>query len=103
MSIYLFSYDTLQDKNIQNELFHRLLIGNPDLLLGFELPRKKAYGEYSVISRATNPSSSVKGMVYQISAGEIEKVDAYEGEEYVRILVKLQSGKKAWVYIAKEP
>ena len=100
---YLFSYDSLQDSNIQNELFHRQLIGSPDLLLGFELPQKKAYGEYSVISRATNPSSSVNGMVYEISAGELEQVDAYEGEEYVRIPVKLQSGKKAWVYIAKEP
>lgn len=98
--IYLFSYGTLQDKDIQEQLFHRPLIGKPDLLLGFELSHKKAYGQYPVISKA-DVSSSISGIRYEISLEELHQVDAYEGEEYVRILTKLQSGKEAWVYVEK--
>lgn len=98
---YLFSYGTLQDSDIQKELFHRQLLGCPDLLLGFELSHTKAYGKYPNISKATNLSSNVTGMVYEILPSELERVDAYEGEAYTRVLVKLRSGKKAWVYLAK--
>lgn len=98
---YLFSYGTLQDSDIQKELFHRQLVGSADLLLGFELSQKMAYGKYPLISKAPGMAPGVTGMVYEISPRELEQVDAYEGEEYTRVLVKLQSGKKAWVYIAK--
>jgi len=98
---FLFSYGTLQDRNIQKQLFHRELIGSPDLLLGFELSQKMAYGKYPLISKASDIAPGVTGMVYDISPTELEQADAYEGEEYTRVLVKLQSGKKAWVYIAK--
>lgn len=98
---YLFSYGTLQDGDIQKELFHRQLVGSPDFLLGFELSQRKVYGKYPVIYRTPNVAKGVTGMVYEIVSGELEQLDAYEGQEYTRVLAKLQSGKKAWVYIAK--
>ena len=99
--LYLFSYGTLQDGDIQKELFHRQLMGSPDLLLGFELSQNKVYGKYPVISKAPGITSGISGMAYEISPRELVQVDAYEGEEYSRITVKLQTDKKAWVYIAK--
>jgi len=98
---YLFSYGTLQNGDIQKDLFHRQLTGSPDSLLEFELSKKKAYGKYLVISKAADSSSKVSGMAYEISIEELEQVDNYEGEQYTRVLAQLQSGKKAWVYIAK--
>lgn len=98
---YLFSYGTLREKRIQKELLFRELEGWPDRLQGFKLSKKKAYGQYPVISRTTDLSSSVSGMVFKIAYDELYQIDAYEGEEYVRIIAKLQSGKEAWVYVAK--
>lgn len=98
---YLFSYGTLRNVAIQKDLFKRELIGWPDTLLGYALSQEKVYGQYPTISKVSNASEQLSGMVYEITTQELNKADAYEGNAYSRILIKLKSRKEAWVYIAE--
>jgi hypothetical protein len=34
-----------------------------------------------------------------VTSAELQRADEYEGPEYVRAIVALQSGKPAWIYV----
>ena len=44
-------------------------------------------------------SDLVEGTVFQVTKKELEHADAYEPEDYKRVLVRLKSGIDAWVYL----
>jgi gamma-glutamylcyclotransferase (GGCT)/AIG2-like uncharacterized protein YtfP len=104
----LFSYGTLQVEAVQRATFGRLLVGQPDELVGFEqsLIRIKDQQTIALSGKADHvivkfngrSDSRVRGTVFEITANELAKADRYEVAEYRRISVTLASGKKAWVY-----
>ncbi len=106
----LFSYGTLQNESVQLETFGRLLVGHPDILLGYELSKIKIIDQkivetsgethHPIIKQSNNPQDNIKGVVFEITEIELKNADEYEAEDYKRISVKLKSGKNAWVYIA---
>jgi gamma-glutamylcyclotransferase (GGCT)/AIG2-like uncharacterized protein YtfP len=106
----LFSYGTLQNKSVQLETFGRLLVGHPDILLGYKLSKIKIIDQkivetsgethHPIIKQSNNPQDNIKGEVFEITEIELKNADEYEAEDYKRISVKLKSGKNAWVYIA---
>ena len=98
---YIFSYGTLQQQEIQHELFLRELKGWSDEIVGFELCMNKAYGKYPIIMKSSNKSVRIVGMVYEVSNEELKKADIYEGDAYMRTIARTISGKEAWTYIAK--
>lgn len=98
---YLFSYGTLQDPEVQEQLFGRKLKAEPDELLGYELSSQKAYGQYPQIAKAQNAHAKVVGLALELSDKDLEHADHYEGPEYTRISIRLKSGKQAWAYVAK--
>ncbi|SHI63720.1 gamma-glutamylcyclotransferase family protein [Pseudozobellia thermophila] len=98
---YLFSYGTLQDPEIQEQLFGRKMKAEPDVLLGYELSSQKAYGQYPQITKSQNADAKIEGVALELSEEELERADNYEGPEYTRISVRLKSGKPAWAYVAK--
>lgn len=97
---YLFSYGTLQEKDIQLQLFERELKGLPDTVSGYTLSEIKAYGEYPVLEETKNPLHRITGVVFEISEQELRLADDYEGEAYKRKEIELESGKRAWLYVA---
>ena len=110
--IRLFSYGTLQQENVQLATFGRRLEGRPDALPGYAVtpvritdPHVIATSEVDVhtIARPSgNPADRIPGMVYEISAEDLEAADRYEVGDYRRVLVRLQSGTEAYLYIADE-
>jgi len=95
----LFSYGTLQDEPVQRTTFGRKLEGVPDALAGFELMalpgghRNAAY---------KGDGASLPGTVFEVTKEELAKSDEYEQPtRYVRIAVKLASGKDAWAYVSE--
>ncbi len=101
---YLFAYGTLKDKNIQETIFGRLLKGTPDSLAGYEVQKitiEEEFGmeEYPIIVPSNNSNTVIEGILYEIKALDLEKVDTYEGRHYKRIEVTLQSNTKAWAYV----
>lgn len=108
----LFSYGTLQKQQVQISSFGRVLIGQKDVLIGYKLEALEitdsdvlatSAQQYHPIAFATgNEQDKVEGMVFEISEEELEQADRYEVDDYQRVESELGSGKKAWVYIAKQ-
>lgn len=108
--VLLFAYGTLQDPKVQRSLFGRLLTGTPDCLSGFargELAitdadeiAESGLTHYPVLRPAEGSTDAHPGTVFRLTEDELAAADAYEAEDYRRVLVTLTSGLEAWVYIA---
>lgn len=107
----LFSYGTLQQPNVQQETFGRLLDGAPDALVGFKQEMVRITDPavlatsgrlfHPIVVRSADPADLVKGIVFEITAAELAAADAYEVSDYERVEVQLASGIKAWVYVKR--
>ncbi|PXY45803.1 gamma-glutamylcyclotransferase family protein [Flavobacterium hydrophilum] len=100
----IFSYGTLQSKEIQMQVFNKLLIGTPDQLAGYKLKDlqiEEEFGieDYFVATPSENPSDAVDGIVYSISSADLAKADQFESNAYKRVEITLKSGIVAWIYI----
>jgi len=52
-----------------------------------------------ILEHTGNSEDQVSGMIYELTADELLRADAYETEDYRRELVAFLSGKEAWVYV----
>lgn len=100
----IFSYGTLQSKEIQMQVFNKLLTGTPDQLTGYKLKDlqiEEEFGieDYFVATPSENPSDAVDGIVYSISSADLAKADQFESNAYKRVQITLKSGVVAWIYI----
>ena len=108
---YLFSYGTLRQQNVQLKNFGRLLDGAEDALKKFILKdieiTDKVVLEVSdkkfhpILSYTGNEKDKVMGTVFKITSDELLKADGYEVEDYKRVEVTLESGRKSWAYVKK--
>ena len=111
-SVRLFSYGTLQTRQVQIATFGRELAGEPDALPGFvrdmveirdaSVVATSGATHHPIVRPSGNPDDSVDGTVFAISEAELQAADEYEVDDYVRIAVTLTSGIEAWVYVAAD-
>ena len=94
----LFTYGTLQEPETQIDLLGRKLgEGRPDTLRGYRLAKLVGiHRAYSIIQ--PKPGATVDGIVFEVSASELKRLDDYEGNAYLRVSVTLVSSTRAWVY-----
>lgn len=102
----LFTYGTLQNDDVQETLFGRILKGTSEILIGYkinEIQIEEEFGlaQYPIINQTNNLEDTIEGIVYEISLFELRQVDQYEGMHYKRVAVLLQSDQTAWAYSAK--
>jgi len=110
-TIPLFSYGTLQLEAVQLANYGRLIDGERDALLGYELaplliadPHVVAVSGKSVhmIARPSgDPTARVIGTLLYLNQAELEASDAYEELSYMRVQVRLESGRLAFVYVSR--
>ncbi|WP_423997062.1 DUF4286 family protein [Maribacter sp. IgM3_T14_3] len=98
---YLFTYGTLQEREVQLGVFSRPLNGFEDELPLYIISDDKVADLYPTLKHTGVKEDVIKGQVYTLSHQELEKADNYEGDAYERIQIQLASGKNAWAYIAK--
>jgi gamma-glutamylcyclotransferase (GGCT)/AIG2-like uncharacterized protein YtfP len=99
----LFAYGTLQDRDVQESLFGRILEGTPETLIGYELNEiqiEEEFGivHYPIIMETNDSNDTISGIVYDVTVTELRQADLYEGKHYKRVEVQLQSNQKAWAY-----
>jgi gamma-glutamylcyclotransferase (GGCT)/AIG2-like uncharacterized protein YtfP len=95
----IFSYGTLQDPQIQQKLLQRTLESTPDSIQGFTLSEVYSTdGMYPILIPEAESTTLIQGAVLSITTDELVAFDEYEGQEYQRSLLTLQSGNQAWVY-----
>jgi len=108
----LFSYGTLQLREVQLATFGRSVEGQPDALAGYRMEMIRIHEEgfsppegelHRIIHFTGLDSDRVPGTLLTVTTAEIEQADAYEPPGYTRALVQTVSGVKAWAYVAAEP
>lgn len=107
--IPLFSYGTLQMREVQLANYGRELEGSADALTGYRLAvvadrdpdavRISGTGKHFIVQPTGDPADRVPGMVYFLNPNDLEATDRYEGSDYGRAELKLASGRRAWVYV----
>jgi len=99
-SVLLFSYGTLQYKDLQFATFDRELIGRKDSLPGYVRAITESGGVlYYNIAPSSDPDDAVSGTVFEITEQELAAADKYERDRgYSRVFLTLRSGIQAWVY-----
>jgi hypothetical protein len=107
--IPLFSYGTLQRRDVQFATYGRPLDGEPDALIGYRMEvlpdrdpnavRISGTRTHMVVRRSDDPADRVAGVVFLLTADELAATDEYEGSDYARAELALESGRRAFVYI----
>ena len=108
-SVLLFSYGTLQLAEVQMAQFGRLLAGSDDALPGYaqrlveitdpDVIAKSGQRFHPIVTETGNPADGIAGKVFAITEAELAAADEYEVADYKRVLVRLKSGRDAWVYV----
>ena len=110
--IPLFSYGTLQRLDVQLATYGRPLEGVPDALIGYRLEvlpdrdrdavRISGTKTHMVVRKTGDPADRVAGVVFLLTAEELAATDKYEGSDYARAELTLESGRRALVYVDPE-
>jgi gamma-glutamylcyclotransferase (GGCT)/AIG2-like uncharacterized protein YtfP len=106
----LFSYGTLQNPDVQLDIYGRHLEAEDDFLPGYTVDYAEiedhrivdmsGLSVHPIVRPTGNPLDKVLGKVLQVTEDEIEASDEYEVALYRRTEVVLASGRTAWVYVA---
>lgn len=109
MTQLLFSYGTLQQRDVQLATFGRGLRGTPDQLLGFrqsmvkiedlEVVKTSGKTHHPIVSRTDVVEDRIAGTVFEVTDEELANADKYEVSDYKRVSAPLASGRTAWVYV----
>lgn len=109
----LFSYGTLRDRAVQQANYGRELTGRVDTLPGYSVTLLKiedldvvalsGQTHHPIVIASGNNTDAVPGMVFEITDDELIATDGYEVDGYQRIMVRLNSGDRAWVYVQATP
>lgn len=104
----LFSYGTLQQPEVQQATFGRLLQGQPDTLPGYITAMLKISDPvivevsgkdwHPVLRYTGNLTEQVSGVVFDVTPAELQQADNYEAADYIRTEAITQSGVKCWIY-----
>lgn len=107
--VRLFSYGTVQQRDVQLATFGHELTGRTDALPGYTRstvaitdPAAIALSGsalHPIIAPTSDPADSVAGTVLDITRDELGAADESEVANYVRIETTLASGTTAWVYL----
>lgn len=105
----LFSYGTLQQRDVQLATFGRELAGVRDVLEGFALSMLQITDpgviatsgktHHPILRHTGDPADQVEGTVFEITHDELMKADDYEVDGYRRILARSKSGLETHVYV----
>jgi len=105
----IFSYGTLQQPEVQQANYGRLLDGMADVLAGYRLEllaisdaqvvRVSGKAVHTIARYTGNPADRISGFRFKISEAELAATDAYEVDSYARAEVTLESGATAFVYV----
>jgi len=112
VTVSLFSYGTLRQPEVQRAIFGRLLEGRPDVLAGFALAplpitdpaviAASGSALHSIARRSGDPADRIEGIVFAITAADLDAADRYEVDAYARVEVRLVSGAAAFAYVGPE-
>jgi gamma-glutamylcyclotransferase (GGCT)/AIG2-like uncharacterized protein YtfP len=109
MTQLLFSYGTLQQRDVQLATFGRELHGTAEQLVGFrqsmvkiedpEVVKTSGKTHHPIVKQTGVAEDRVAGTVFEVTDEELANADKYEVSDYKRVSATLPSGRTAWVYV----
>ncbi|MFL6733628.1 MAG: gamma-glutamylcyclotransferase family protein [Sphingomicrobium sp.] len=110
--VWIFSYGTLRQPEVQQQLFGRTLEHQADALAGFrlgmvsisnpEVVRLSGSTQHPGLIASGDASDRIEGAALAVSAEELAVADLYESADYERVSVTLASGRPGFVYLARQ-
>jgi hypothetical protein len=110
-TVRLFSYGSLQQREVQLANYGRALDGEPDVLSGYgveplaitnpEVARLSGKAVHIIARETGDPADRIQGVVFELSEAELAVTDAYETADYERAEVTLESGARAFAYVGR--
>ena len=99
----LFVYGTLMFPEVLLGLLGRVPSSQPATLSGYARHRV-SHAPYPAILPADSPGAAVAGLLLEITLPELERLDDYEGEQYLRQEVTVradsdQGSSACWTYV----
>ena len=111
MTVRLFSYGSLQQREVQLANYGRSLKGEPDTLRGYrieplqitdpEVVRLSGKSVHIIARESGDPADRIPGILFELSEAELAATDAYETADYRRVEVTLESGAQALAYVGQ--
>lgn len=109
MTQLLFSYGTLQLREVQLATFGRELRGSADQLVGFrqsmvkiqdpEVVKTSGKTHHPIVRPTGRAEDRIAGTAFEVTDEELVNADKYEVSDYKRVAAPLASGRTAWVYV----
>ncbi len=100
--VNLFVYGTLMDPDTRADVIGRSLpYMEPDSLTGFSVDSIDIEG-MAYPALVPDGHNIVHGGIIILHEDELKSLDEYETDAYKRQMVRLMSGKEAWVFVKKE-
>lgn len=106
----LFSYGTLQQKNVQLANFGRELVGSKDALPHYvvgsvtitdeRVLKESGKAVHPILKFTGHAADEVQGTVFEVTDAELAQADDYEVDDYERVSATLKSGRTCWIYAA---
>jgi len=107
---FLFSYGSLRAAAAQRAVFGHAIEGFADSLIGFVAEpirlsdtrtiSTSGTADHRILRPTEDGSGEVAGLALAVGPDDIAAADAYEPAGYVRTIVTLASGRRAYVYVA---
>ena len=111
--VWLFSYGTLRQREVQVAIFGRTLEGRADVLPGYavspllitdpDVIATSGSAHHTIVHQTGDPRDQVPGTVFRITQADLAAVDGYEVADCKRVIVGLGSGTEAFVYVNANP
>lgn len=100
MTENLFVYGLLKKPEIQKKIIGKIVEGSEDSIKGYKISQINIENEiFPILIKSNNPRDFVVGLVLEVSDDELKKIDKFEGDDYKRKKIILNSGKESWVYV----
>jgi gamma-glutamylcyclotransferase (GGCT)/AIG2-like uncharacterized protein YtfP len=95
----LFSYGSLQRTDVQQSAFGRVFDGARDEVVGWQIVPPSPRGSPHA-NAIRSEASHIAGTAFVVTDAELAAADAYERrDDYVRVMVRLASGREGWMYV----
>lgn len=105
----LFSYGTLQQRDVQQATYGHLLMGTRNSLVGYrleplviddaEVVRLSGKSVHMIARYTGNPDDRIAGIAFHLTDQELASTDTYEVGAYARVEVDLESGERGFAYV----